>query len=143
MNAQSAQITLKRLDEAFGHFFRRAKLGEKPGYPRFKSKNRFPGFGFKAHGDGFLFESGPNWKNGYLRISGIGWMQVRGEARTPGDVKACSIMRKVDGWYLSLVIACEPHREIASDAHEICGLDWGVESYMTVGRLICRCGSCE
>src|SRR3546814_5013318 len=86
---------------AFVYFFRRAKLGEKPGYPRFKSKNRFPGFGFKAHGDGFLFESGPNWKNGYLRISGIGWMQVRGEARTPGDVTACSIMRKVDGWYLS------------------------------------------
>ena len=38
-------------------------------------------------------------------------MSARGEARTPGKVISADIMRKVDGWFLSLVIECEPHRE--------------------------------
>src|SRR5689334_9882629 len=32
----SQQAALRRLDKAFAAFFRRAKAGEKPGYPRFK-----------------------------------------------------------------------------------------------------------
>ena len=48
VNAQSAQVTLKRLDQAFKHFFRRVKQGDNPGFPRFKSRDRFPGFGFKT-----------------------------------------------------------------------------------------------
>ena len=100
INAQSLQVTLKRLDEAFGHFFRRVREGaEEPGFPRFKSKNRFPGFGYKSHGDGFKFVPGKNWKNGKLTLSGIGTMQARGEARTPGTIKRVDIMRKSDGWY--------------------------------------------
>ena len=58
LNAQSLQVTLKRLDEAFRHFFRRVKAGKTPGFPRFKGRDRFPGFGFKSHGDGFRFTPG-------------------------------------------------------------------------------------
>ena len=111
VNAQSAQVTLKRLDLSFDAFFRRVKEGQAPGFPRFKSYDRFPGFGFKHHGDGFRFTPGPGWRNGRLRLSGIGTMSARGEARTPGKVISADIMRKVDGWFLSLVIECEPHRE--------------------------------
>lgn len=132
INAQSLQVTLKRLDEAFGHFFRRVREGaEKPGFPRFKSRDRFRGFGYKSHGDGFRFAPGPGWRNGYLRLSGIGWMQARGEARTPGTVKTCSIMRKVDGWFLSLVVECTPYREVDEDAGEIRGIDTGNEKLIT------------
>jgi hypothetical protein len=31
-------------------------------------------------------------------------MTARGEARTPGRVVCCDIQRKVDDWYLSLVV---------------------------------------
>jgi putative transposase len=130
LNAQSLQVTLKRLDLAFGHFFRRVKAGQKPGFPRFKGKDRFPGFGFKSHGDGFKFEPGANWQHGKLRLSGIGTMRVMGEARTPGQVVCCDIQRKADGWYLSLVVACEPHRERTDDL--VAGLDWGVETLATL-----------
>jgi putative transposase len=61
---------------------------------------------------------------GACRISGIGEMAARGEARTPGRVVCGDIQRKADGWYLSLVIECEPHRE-RGEAEA--GLDWGVE----------------
>jgi putative transposase len=62
VNAQSAQVTLKRLHMAFKAFFRRCKAGETPGFPRFKSRDRFPGFGFKTHGDGFRFTPGQSWR---------------------------------------------------------------------------------
>ena len=38
-----------------------------------------------------------NWRNGKLRLSGIGTMKARGEARTPGQVVCCDIMHKADG----------------------------------------------
>ena len=130
LNAQSLQVTLKRLDLAFRHFFRRVKAGQTPGFPRFKSRDRFPGFGFKHHGDGFRFTPGTGWRHGVLRLSGIGEIRARGEARTPGKVVCADMQRKADGWYLSLVVACEPHRERTGD--EIAGLDWGVETYATL-----------
>jgi putative transposase len=130
LNAQSLQVTLKRLDLAFSHFFRRVRAGETPGFPRLKSRDRFPGFGFKSHGDGFKFEPGASWRHGTLTLSGIGSMRARGEARTPGRVVCCDIQRKADGWMLSLVLECEPHRERQGDL--VAGLDWGVETLATL-----------
>lgn len=39
VDSTSLQATLQDLDAAFQNFFRRVKQGEKPGYPRFKSKH--------------------------------------------------------------------------------------------------------
>ncbi|SMF41686.1 putative transposase [Azospirillum oryzae] len=130
LNAQSAQVTLKRLDKAFAAFFRRVRAGQTPGFPRFKGEDRFPGFGFKTHGDGFSFKPGDNWRHGRLRLSGIGTMEARGEARTPGRIVCADVQRKADGWFLSLVVECEPHRERSADRD--CGLDWGVETFATL-----------
>ena len=130
LNAQSLQVTLKRLDRAFQNFFRRVKAGQTPGFPRFKNRDRFPGFGFKHHGDGFRFTPGRGWRHGTLRLSGIGEMQARGEARTPGEVVCADVQRRADGWFLSLVVSCEPHRECEGEA--TAGLDWGVETYATL-----------
>ena len=132
LNAQSLQVTLRRLDEAFAHFFRRVRAGEdKPGFPRFKGGDRFPGFGFKQHGDGFRFTPQPGWRHGRLRLSGVGEMAARGEAGTPGRIVACSVMRKATGWFLSLVVECAPWREQVAAPRE-CGLDWGVETFATL-----------
>lgn len=131
INAQSLQVTLKRLSFAFTAFFRRIAEGEeKPGYPRFKSRDRFSGWGYKHHGDGFRFTPAANWQHGKLRLTGIGVIRARGEARTPGQIVCCDIMRKTDGWFLSLVIKCEPHRERSENA--VAGLDWGVETFATL-----------
>jgi len=50
-NHSSQQHTLRRLDRAFSAFFRRAKAGQTPGFPRFKARNRFHALTF-THGDG-------------------------------------------------------------------------------------------
>lgn len=129
INAQSLQVTLKRVDLAYKAFFRRVTAGKTPGFPRFKSKNRFSGFGYKTHGDGFRFTPGADWVNGTLRLSGIGDITVRGQARTQGRVVACDVMRRVDGWFVSIVIECEPTRK---GGERVCGMDWGVETFLTL-----------
>lgn len=131
LNAQSLQVTLQRLDRAFQSFFRRVKeRSEEPGYPRFKGRDRYPGWGYKEHGQGFRFVPATNWRHGKLRLFGIGTLQARGEARTPGRVVCADIMRKTGGWFVSLVVECEPYREQSSDA--VVGLDWGVKTFATL-----------
>lgn len=50
------QTVVQDLDKAFVAFFRRVKAGEKPGYPRFKGRNRWRSFGFKEYGNGFKLD---------------------------------------------------------------------------------------
>ncbi len=147
LNAQSLQVTLKRLDRAFQAFYARckeypaklaawravgadpAKKPKKPGPPRFKSKARFSGFGMNPQ-SGWAFTPGENWCHGKLRLSGIGEFRARCEARTPGRIATADMCRKTDGWFLSVVLECEPYRERMGDA--VAGLDWGVETLATL-----------
>ncbi len=47
IHAHVLQGVITQLDRAFQGFFRRVKAGEKAGYPRFKSKDRWNSFHFK------------------------------------------------------------------------------------------------
>jgi putative transposase len=140
LNAQSQQVTLKRLDLAFSHFFRRVKAGEKsPGFPRFKSADRFKGWGYKTHGDGWFFKTGADFVNGTLRISGVGSVQARGRARfvdegrtnrDPGTPKTIEIIRKGEKWYASITFGTpRPFRERGEEA---IGVDWGTATFLTL-----------
>lgn len=129
LNAQSCQVTLKRLERAFQAFFRRVKSEETPGFPRFKSYHRFSGWGYKTHGDGWKYLPDPSGKHGRLRLSGIGSVRMRGKPRTLGVPKTCEILHNGGKWYASVTLACTPARQSGRDA---IGLDWGLESFVTV-----------
>ena len=128
LNAQSCQVTLKRLEFAFRAFFRRCANGETPGFPRFKSPHRFSGWGYKTHGDGWTLKAGENMKNGRLRISGVGEIRIRGKARTPGTPKTMEIMYKRGKWYASVTVLCTPERTAGERPR---GFDWGLERFAT------------
>ncbi len=129
VNAQSMQVTLKRLDLAYAAFFRRVKTGEVAGFPRFKSVDRFSGWGYKTHGDGFRLHAGDKMKHGHVRLSGVGMIKLRGKARTPGEVKTAEVQHKDGGWYLSVTVECNPLRASGTQGM---GLDWGVETFATI-----------
>lgn len=129
LNAQSCQVTLKRLDLAFQSFFRRLKAGERPGFPRFKAYRRYPGCGYKSHGVGWKLLPGDGLRHGHLRLSGVGVLSIRGQARTAGAPKTCEILHKDGRWYASVTLVCEPVRQGGRNA---CGLDWGVATFATV-----------
>jgi len=129
INAQSLQVTLKRLDLAFEAFFRRLKNGETPGFPRFKSLERYRGFGYKTHGDGWRLFPNEKGVHGKLRLSGIGVVSIRGKGRTPGEPKTCEILRKSGKWYASITVDCEPKRTSGTKA---VGFDWGLEHFLVM-----------
>ena len=129
-NCSSQQMTLRRLDKAFSAFFRRVQKGETPGFPRFKSLARFPGFSFKSHGDGWRFTPGKNWKHGSLRLSGVGHVTCRGKARQGGRICASDLLHRNGQWFLSLTV--EPEKiERVRTAHGAIALDWGTEHLLS------------
>lgn len=126
--------TLKRLDRAFAAFFRRCKAGEKPGFPRFQAKDRFSGWAYKERGNGFRVtlrdaDARGRVRHGRLRLSGIGEMAMRGGMREPGEIRTCNIVYRHGQWFASIVIRGEFAR---TGGAEVCGLDWGVETFATI-----------
>lgn len=114
LGSQALQATLKRVDMAFERFFK--GLG---GYPKFKSIRRYRGWtypatsGWKAHTTG---------DNGYLELSNLGQMQMRGKRRTWGTPTTCTIVYRQGKWYASITVKCEPVRETGTGA---IGVDFG------------------
>ena len=96
INSQALQATLKRVDFAFQRFFKGLAK-----YPRFKSIRHYSGWtypsftGWKVHSTG---------DNGYLELSKIGQIQMRGQARLWGHPKALDILNRNGKWYASIVL---------------------------------------
>lgn len=140
LNAQSEQVTLKRLERAFKAFFQRVKEGkEKPGFPRFKSFDRYKGWGYAAHGDGWKFLPNEDFVNGTIRMSGIGNIQARGRSRfldeertsrNPGKPKTMEVFRKNDKWYASITF--ETLRPFRASGDRALGIDWGTAKFLTI-----------
>ena len=95
------QVVVADLDKAYAAFFRRVKAGGKPGFPRFKGRNRFRSFGFKENGNGFKIDERR------LRLSGIGRVAVRWHRPLEGKIKTLRITRKAGKWYASFCCAVE------------------------------------
>ena len=130
LNAQSEQVTLKRLHLAFQAFFRRVKTGETPGFPRFKNIHRYPGWGYKTHGDGWKLHLGENGAHGRLYLQGVGQIPIRGRARTAGTPITCEILHKAGRWYASVTREIEAiHRECGT---EMGAFDWGLTEFLTI-----------
>lgn len=131
VHTHEAQGVLKRLDLAFQAFFRRVAAGQKPGFPRFRSADRFRGWSYKEHGNGFRVTLGAGGHNGRIRLFGVGEIRMRGHARTPGDVLKADVVKTVRGWMLNLVVATDCAERAPAEGPAI-GLDWGVSDFATI-----------
>jgi putative transposase len=141
LNAQSLQVTAKRAALAFEAFFRRVTKGETPGYPRFKARERFSGFGYKAHGDGWkLMQAHSKLKRsggcagheyGAVRLSGIGTVSMRGCAGFDGVPKTAELLRKANKWYLSVTFDVTDEAIRRDGGRESMAFDWGLTTLLT------------
>jgi len=129
-NAQSEQVTLKRVALAFDGFFRRLKKGDKKaGFPRFKPFQRFKGWGYKSHGDGWKLHL-KDKKHGAVYLADVGVVKIRGKARNEnGNPKTAEIIRKNGEWYLSVSMEYAHIERICGT--KAIGLDWGVSYYFS------------
>jgi putative transposase len=121
--SQVLQDVLRRLSKTFDAFYRRVERGEKPGYPRFKSKYRFNSFtypqsGFRLEGD-------------KLHLSKIGSCRIRLSRSVEGTIKTCTVKHQVDGWYVIFAVEENQSRFLPKLGNSV-GIDVGIESFATL-----------
>jgi putative transposase len=133
-HAQAMQEALTRLDLAFRAFFRRLKAGETPGYPRFRSADRYDSFTFPQ-------EKG-NWRwlaNVCLRLSKIGDVKIKRHRPLAGACKTLTIRRDgVGNWYACFACVIQPAPLPPID--KVVGVDLGLTTFaaLSTGDKIAR-----
>jgi putative transposase len=133
----SQQATLRRLNRAFAGFYRRVRASEAPGYPRFKSAQRFDSVEWPKDGDGcrWLPEAGR------VYLQGIGHVKATVHRRVEGRVKTIQVRREGRRWML--VLSCDqvPPRPLEPTGSAV-GVDVGIASFATTsdGRQVSNPG---
>jgi len=118
--------TLKRLDDAFKGFFRRAKKSEKAGFPRFRNENRWQSFGFhqkgglRAKGDRLLLSGG---------ISGGLRVKIHRPLLENAVIKSAIFTLEAGIWRVAL--SCEVPVLVADDDYSVIGIDIGANFLAT------------
>lgn len=111
--------TLLRLDRAYGKFFAGG------GFPRFKSARHWRSFTFAQYGHGCHI------KDGRLRVSKVGDIKLRQHRDLDGTPKACTLVRKADGWYAHIL--CDTGvAPLLRGGDRTTGIDLGLEAFATL-----------
>jgi len=127
----SQRATLRRLDRSFAGFFRRARAGGKPGYPRFKGPGWFDTVEWPKDGDGCRWDSQPDNPATRVRLRGVGHVKVRQHRPVTGRVKTVSVKREGERWYVLLSCDDVPARPLPPTGRAV-GVDLGVVSLATL-----------
>ncbi len=131
IHSQVQQDVLKRLDKAMQAFFRRVMNGQTPGYPRFKSGDRYHSFTYPQGGYELI--------GNRLHLSKIGHLKIKRHREIQGKIKTCTIKREGDQWFA--IFAAEYELDPTSLFHpseEEVGIDLGIKSFavLSTGETI-------
>ena len=125
IHSQILQQALKDLDQAFKHFFRRVKLGQTPGFPRFKAK------GIQ---DSFRYPQGFDVDNDRVFLPKIGWVRFLKSRDIPGEIKQVTVSRRGDHWYISFsceITKVDPAPAPITEENAV-GIDMGLNHFATL-----------
>lgn len=127
--AQVLQNPIDRLDKAFQNFFRRVKNKEKPGFPRFKSEDRFNSFIFPQYKKLVLNKN-------KIHLSKIGDIRIIYHRQIEGITKTISVIKEADNYYVSVVceIEKEQQKKIIISRNKIVGIDLGLIHFATLSN---------
>ena len=125
IHSQVAQDVLRRLDKASKAFFRRVKSGDTPGYPRFKSYNRYDSFTYPQSGFTIL-------KDGRLKLSKIGIIRIFLHREIVGKIKTCTIKRDGDQWYACFSVELPNPEKKEIETSTSVGVDVGITTLATL-----------
>ena len=129
---------LVRVDRAMKAFFKRVGRGEKPGYPRYRSKHRYQTLEVSEVTTGMLKRS-QDGRRAYVKIKGLPTLTLRTKRPLPeGKPKTLMISRRATGYVVSLAFAVECPALPESDTQV--GIDMGVNERMTLstGETLAR-----
>jgi putative transposase len=124
IGSQVLQDVIQRVEWAFAAFFRRVRAGEKPGYPRFRGRERYDSFAYSQAGwtlDG----------DGRLALAGIGSLKVKWSRAIQGTIKTVTIRRSPDQWYVCFSCVLDVPQPTTPD-RPATALDVGLEYFATL-----------
>jgi putative transposase len=120
-HSQILQQSLKDLDRAFEHTFRRLKKGEQPGFPRFKRK---------GDGDSFRYPQGFKVEGDKVYLPKIGWVRFRKSRELEGEIKQVTIIREGTHWYVSFSVEIDKAvTEVVPTPERTVGIDLGCQTF--------------
>lgn len=127
----SMRDPIDRLNRTFERFRRRVTAGQKPGFPRFRSRHRYD----ELMWNGSWSIAGPR-----LALGGIGHVRVKWHRRLPAKGTLCvvRVRRQAARWYAGIVIALpEPAHHAQADGPPV-GVDLGIQNFAALsnGELI-------
>lgn len=114
---------LRRVDLAHQSFFRRCKAGENPGYPRFRSRDRYRSF--TVPNGKFLVDGNR------VRIPRIGWVRFHRYRDLGGPARELRVVRTAKGWAVCFVCDMGPAPEKV-EIRSAVGIDLGLTSFVTL-----------
>ena len=121
---------LVRVDRAMNAFFSRVRKGEKPGYPRYRSRHRYQTLEVSEVTTGMLKRS-QDGRRAYVRIKGLPTLTLRTKRPLPeGKPNTLMISRRATGYVVSMAFAVDYPVLPKSDAEV--GIDMGVNERLTL-----------
>lgn len=115
---------LLRLERAFQHFYRRVKLGQAPGYPRFQGRSRYTSFTYPQKGFSLTLDN-------HLCLTKIGDIKIVLHRPLQGKAKTCTIKNEGDHWYV--IFSCEVEASPKLPyTDETVGIDLGLLHFATL-----------
>lgn len=120
--------TVDDIDNAFKHFFRRVKAGEKPGFPRFKKKGINDSFAFR---ESELFKVNDRW----LKIPRLKtWIKLSQKVRWSGTCKHVTISKIAGKYYASILVETNDYQ--TKHGTGAVGVDLGIKNLAVLSNGI-------
>jgi putative transposase len=139
--SQVLQDVVKRVDLAFDAFFQRVEQGQKPGYPRFKSRFRYDSLTFKQHGNSFQLLPSSQKNRATLVLAKLGHVKLVLHRAIKGTPKTAIVKRTPTGkWFVSISVELEEEltAQRVLPSQEAVGIDVGLRTfaYLSTGEEI-------
>lgn len=122
------QEELRNLDLAYQNFFRRVKQGQKPGYPRFKSKrDRRKSYKTKQHitnGKPTIFVDAS-----HIRLPKLGLVKCRVSKEVKGRILSATVSQNPSGKYFASLCCTDVEIAPLLSTGAVVGLDMGLKAF--------------
>ena len=124
VDATALQSSIRDLDTSFQNFFRRIKNGEKPGFPKFKSKkNRHQSYKSKCVGTNIkVLEK-------EVQLPKLGLVKCRVSKEVKGRVLSATVSQNPSGKYFVALCCTDVEIDPLPSTGAVVGLDVGLKSF--------------
>ena len=124
VDATALQSSLRDLDTAFQNFFRRVKRGEKPGYPRFKSrKDRRQSYKSKC------VRTNIKVLGNAVQLPKLGLVKCRVSKEVKGRILSATVSQNPSGKYFVTLCCTDVEIEPLPSTGAVVGLDMGLKAF--------------